>query len=77
MFGFGFSELIVIICVVIILINPKDFPKLAKKAGSIYEYCMRHINGFKKNLKKFEEEIEMYSKLEDESNNSSSQNNEK
>ena len=34
MFGFGFSELIIIFCVIIILINPKDFPRLAKKAGS-------------------------------------------
>jgi len=28
MFGIGASELIVIICIAIVLINPKDIPKL-------------------------------------------------
>lgn len=64
MFGISMSELVVILLVVLVLINPKDLPGLARKTGSIYATIIRQWNGMKRTMKKFEEEVELYSKLE-------------
>ena len=65
MFGFGFSEIITILIVLIILINPKDLPKIAKKAGKIYATFVRQLNGVKRTFKDFTDEVETLSSIEE------------
>lgn len=64
MFGIGLSELIAIGVVIILLVNPKDLPRISRKAGALYASCIRQWNGFKRSIKEFEKEIEYYEKLE-------------
>ena len=39
MFGLGFSELVLFLCVAIILIRPDDFPKVVYQIGRVYGKC--------------------------------------
>lgn len=36
MFGIGLSELLVILCVIIIFVRPRDLPKLFRRLGRMY-----------------------------------------
>ena len=36
MFGIGIAEILVVLVLVLVLINPKDLPKIARKLGSLY-----------------------------------------
>lgn len=36
MFGIGFEELVVVLVAALVLINPKDLPKLFRKAGKLW-----------------------------------------
>jgi len=36
MFGIGLSELVVILCVAIVFIRPKDLPRLLRRLGRLY-----------------------------------------
>jgi Sec-independent protein translocase protein TatA len=36
MFGLGFAEIVVICLVVLIIVRPKDLPRLFRKAGALY-----------------------------------------
>lgn len=57
MFGFGITEIITLIIVIIVLINPRDLPGIVRKIGKIYGSIMKQINGVRKSFAKFEEEI--------------------
>ncbi|MDC7227627.1 MAG: hypothetical protein PQJ61_12755 [Spirochaetales bacterium] len=63
MFGFGFSEIITILVVVIVLINPKELPSIVRKIGKMYGKIMRQINHLKKVYDEFEEEVKFASDL--------------
>lgn len=36
MFGIGASELLVILCVAVVFVRPKDLPKLMRRLGRLY-----------------------------------------
>jgi Sec-independent protein translocase protein TatA len=36
MFGLGFAEIVVICLVVLIIVRPKDLPRLLRKTGALY-----------------------------------------
>jgi sec-independent protein translocase protein TatB len=57
MFGLGFSEVLTLGIVIIVLLNPKDLPKIMHKLGSLYARIMREFNGAKKTYHEFEKEI--------------------
>lgn len=61
MFGFGFSEIVTIIIVVIVFLNPKDLPRIVRTIGRIYGKIIRQINGLKKTYGQFEEEVKSIS----------------
>lgn len=65
MFGIGVSEIITIIIVLLVIINPKDLPKITRKAGNIYANIMRQINRLRKTYKEFSDEIETLSEIDD------------
>lgn len=69
MFGLGISECITILLVMIVIINPKDLPKISKKIGYFYGSCVKHWNGFKKTIALIDKEIEDYAKVETENSN--------
>ncbi len=49
-FGIGLPELLLIVVVVLIFINPKDMPSFFKKAGKIVREMRRMREGFLKSL---------------------------
>ncbi|MDC7235135.1 MAG: hypothetical protein PQJ58_18015 [Spirochaetales bacterium] len=57
MFGFGISEIITLLIVFIVLINPKDLPLLVRKIGKTYGAVMKQINTVRKSWQNYEEEI--------------------
>lgn len=61
MFGLGFSEIITLAIVIIVLLNPKDLPIIVRKIGKIYGKIMRQINGIKKSFNDFEQELKSIS----------------
>lgn len=44
MFGIGWAELLVIICVIILFIRPDDLPKLLRRLGRIYSRLRKTYN---------------------------------
>jgi sec-independent protein translocase protein TatB len=64
MFGLGISEIVVIVIVTLLLVNPKELPGLARKAGTLYSRIMREINGLRKTFTEFEDEVKELSNLE-------------
>lgn len=58
MFGFGFSEAITLCIVILVLVNPKDLPKIVRKLGNLYGSLMKQFNGAKKTYREFEKELE-------------------
>jgi len=36
MFGLGFTEIIIILVVILVVVKPEDLPKLFKKIGQLY-----------------------------------------
>ncbi|MBI9104309.1 MAG: hypothetical protein JEY99_17960 [Spirochaetales bacterium] len=63
MFGLGLSEIITLIIVVIVFLNPKDLPFIIRKIGKIYGKIMRQINGLKKTFSDFEKEVNSISDI--------------
>lgn len=61
MFGLGISEIIIVIILCLVLINPRDLPRFARKAGKIYGFVMRQFNGVRKIYGQFENEVESIS----------------
>jgi Sec-independent protein translocase protein TatA len=58
MFNINLIELVIIIVVATIFINPKDLPKLFRKLGRLYRKLENLKDDFILYLKKFEKEIE-------------------
>lgn len=63
MFGLGLTEIVTLIIVIIIFINPKDLPLIVRKIGIIYGKIMRQINGIKKTFSDFEQEVRSISEV--------------
>ncbi|MDC7222252.1 MAG: hypothetical protein PQJ60_00855 [Spirochaetales bacterium] len=61
MFGFGFSEIITLVIVVIVLFNPKEMPRLLRKIGRIYSTIMKEVNGARKVLRQLDEGLQTIS----------------
>jgi sec-independent protein translocase protein TatB len=57
MFGLGFWEIIIILLAVIVLINPKEMPKIARKLGRWYRKVRNIQEKVGKEVKDFENEI--------------------
>ncbi len=57
MFGFGISEIMAVLIVAIVLINPKELPMIVRKIGKIYASVMRQINGVRRTFSSFEEDV--------------------
>jgi len=62
-FGLGLTEIITLIIVIIILMNPKDLPLVVRRAGVLYGKIMRQINGIKKTFSDFEQEVRSISEV--------------
>lgn len=63
MFGFGITEIITVIIVIIVLVNPKDLPVIVRKIGKIYASIMKQMNAVRKDFHNFEEEVRTASDL--------------
>lgn len=63
MFGFGVSEVITIIIVCLVLINPKELPAIIHKGGKLYGKIMKEFNGIRKTFDNLEKEVETLNKL--------------
>lgn len=63
MFGLGLTEIVTLIIVIIIFMNPKDLPLIVRKIGIIYGKIMRQINGIKKTFSDFEQEVRSISEV--------------
>ena len=57
MFGLGLSELVVIILIILVLINPKDLPKIARKIGQWARKFQEAKSKFDDEMRKVEQEI--------------------
>jgi Sec-independent protein translocase protein TatA len=64
MFGISLPEGITVCIVVLVLLNPKDLPKIVRKLGVVYGHAMRRINGARKTYREFESELENLAELD-------------
>jgi sec-independent protein translocase protein TatB len=71
MFDVGFSELVLIAVVAMIVIGPERLPKVARTAGALLGRMQRYVNNVKseveremqfEDLKKLQQEIQVHSK---------------
>ncbi|MDC7246112.1 MAG: hypothetical protein PQJ47_09425 [Sphaerochaetaceae bacterium] len=62
MFGFGITETITLVIVILVLINPKDLPVIVRKLGNIYARIVKQINILKKSYSDFEQEVDTVAK---------------
>ena len=69
MFGFGITEVITLVIVIIVLINPKDLPVIVRRVGKIYGMVIREINRVRKTFNQFENEVKSVTDLTDKNNN--------
>lgn len=65
MFGIGWSELAVIVCIAIIFIHPKDLPALFRKLGKAYAQAKKIYAEIVSTKDKFVKDIENAATLED------------
>lgn len=52
MFGLGSAEIFLVAVLAIILIGPKDLPKVARKAGLYYSRLKKGIQEIKENVER-------------------------
>jgi sec-independent protein translocase protein TatB len=52
MFDFGFSELMVIMVVALIVIGPERLPKVARTLGHLWGRAQRYVNGVKADIER-------------------------
>jgi Sec-independent protein translocase protein TatA len=57
LFGIGLPELVIIILVVLVLVNPKDLPALARRLGALVRKLRDLRDGFARTLREAEREI--------------------
>jgi sec-independent protein translocase protein TatB len=72
MFGIGWSELAVILCVAIIFIQPRDLPKLFRKLGKLYGQVKKAYAEITATKDQFVKDIEAAAVLEEEKEKASS-----
>jgi len=65
MFGIGWSELAVIVCIAIIFIHPKDLPALFRKLGKAYAQAKKFYSEIISTKDKFVKDIENAATLEE------------
>ncbi len=54
----GWFEIIIIVVLAILIIGPKDFPKVLKKIGSWMSYIKNYFNEIQKDVTDIESSIE-------------------
>jgi len=59
MFSFGWSEIILTVVVVVIVVGPKEIPKLLKQLGSFSKSIKKISREFKKSLNDLAEESDL------------------
>ncbi len=64
MFDFGFSELMVVMVVALIVLGPERLPKVARTMGSLWARSKRYVNSVKADIER-EIEIEEFRKLQE------------
>jgi sec-independent protein translocase protein TatB len=52
MFDFGFSELMVVMVVALIVIGPERLPKVARTLGHLWGRAQRYVNGVKADIER-------------------------
>ena len=52
MFDFGFSELMVVMVVALIVIGPERLPKVARTLGHLWGRAQRYVNGVKSDIER-------------------------
>ncbi len=52
MFGFSFSELMVIMVVALVVIGPERLPKVARTMGHLWGRAQRYVNGVKADIER-------------------------
>ena len=57
MFGFSLAELIIVLIIIIIFVNPKDLPEIAHFLGRAYYRIRKFFNEIKKQFSEVEKEI--------------------
>lgn len=57
MFGFSFSELIIVLVIALILIKPKDLPEIAHFCGKIYYRAKNYFHDLKKYFNQAQKEL--------------------
>ena len=53
MFGIGFWEIMLIVLIAVVVINPKDYPKLIYNAGAVYSKLQLLFANLKEQYSKF------------------------
>ena len=54
----GWFEIIIIVVLSILIIGPKDFPKVLKKIGSLMSYIKNYFNEIQKEVTDMESSVE-------------------
>jgi len=65
MFGIGWSELVVVFCIAIIFIRPKDLPKVFRKVGKLYGQVKKIYAEITATKDQFVKDIEAAAALEE------------
>ena len=65
MFGIGFSEILVIVVVLLIFVRPEDLPKFIRKAGHLYGKAKKMYNEIMQIKDKILQEIDEAASLEE------------
>jgi sec-independent protein translocase protein TatB len=72
LFDVGFSELIVIAVIALVVIGPEKLPKVARAVGAITGRLQRYVNGIKADIER-EMQMEELQKLQQEIRQSASE----
>jgi sec-independent protein translocase protein TatB len=65
MFGIGWSELVVILCIAIIFIHPRDLPVLFRRLGKLYALIKKAYAEISTTKDQFVKDIEAAAALEE------------
>ncbi len=74
MFGLGASELIIILVIALIVLGPKEIPKVARTLGRGMRELERAKNDLKKNIEFNEDDIDLDKVIDAKDDNKSSEN---
>lgn len=77
MFGLGTSELIIILIIALIVLGPKEIPKVARTLGRGLRELERAKNDLKKNIEFDEDDLDLDKVVDAKDQNSCSENDSK